>query len=235
MFAKMAGRSLFSLSMVGLVGVGLSACTNVGGMTYGTGETQEAALIKDVSGLIGDSEKKAPIDYSARPGLVLPPDGSNLPTPVDGRGQAASVATNWPQDPDELRRIYQEKLATMTDKDRQSLLAAIRALPKEQRDAIIKNDPRATAFANQIEEHDYSKGPATAGQNKRYSEQVKARLALINAANGKNQDPNKRVYLTQPPESFRELTPEVQQELAKAQTEPEKKKGKSFFGKLWPF
>ena len=215
------------------MGVGLSGCSGVGGTTYGTGVSQEMALLNDVNGMFGSSEKKEPIDYSSRPGLVLPPKGTALPSPQDDRELAASTAENWPTDPDALRRLYHEKLSSMSERERASLLAAIRRLPRAQRDAILKNDPRAVDFANQIEEPDLSKGPPTDTQSRVYAAKVRERMALIKAANGEEDGTYKRKYLTQPPEDYRKLTPELEAEMARIATEdPEKKKTKK---KWWPF
>lgn len=79
--------------------LGLAGCT--GGNTYGTGVSQEAQLLSDVTGILtlGSGEKKAPIDYSARPDLVRAPDGTALPQPVE------SVASDgsFPVNPEERR------------------------------------------------------------------------------------------------------------------------------------
>ncbi len=234
-FAEHAGRTIFSLGVIGTAAIGLSGCGGIGGTTYGTGVSQEAALIKDISGIAGDSSTTAPIDYSARPGLVLPPKGSALPTPAESRKAAAEVA-NWPQDPDELRRVYSERINNMNDREREALLAEIRKLPKAQRDAIFKNDPRAVAFTTAIKPHDYSKGAPTDAQAKEQSRLIKERIALIKKANGED-DRLKRKFLTQPPEKYATLSPEVkrQMEAVANEKEPKKKEGKGLFSRIWPF
>lgn len=214
--------------------VGLSACAGVGGTTYGTGESQEMALVNDVTNIVGTTEEQAPIDYSARPGLVLPPKGSSLPSPGKQRS-LPQTAANWPQDPDILRRAYHERMASMSDKERKALLEAIRRLPPDQRNAIIKNDPRQTDYANQIKDLDYSKGMPTPGQVKEYDRQVKERLALIRMQ--REGEKGKRVYLTQPPERFTTLDPKVQAEMKKVTDGSGSEEGKkdNVFKRLWPF
>ncbi|WP_319531044.1 hypothetical protein [uncultured Cohaesibacter sp.] len=224
-----SGKS--GLILIGLLApLGLAACSGVGGTTYGTGVSQEQALLEDVSSLagsLGGGEKKAPIDYQTRAGLVLPPDTTRLPPPQDGNKQVANTA-EWPTDPDELRKLYNERTANMTDKEREELLAAIRRLPPEQRDSIIKNNTKSADFANQVEQPGLR---ASAQAKADYERQVKERLALIRLQNGESV--KGRQYLTQPPERFTEVSPEVQQELAKI--DPEKEKDKPFLRKLWPF
>lgn len=234
LLSKGTGR-LATLAMIGAASMTLAACSSLGGTTYGTGKSQEAELLKTVTsgfGLFDDDEKKAPIDYSARGGLVLPPEGAPMPAPQNERQAANSVATDWPQDPDKLRALYRERLTNMTEKERASLIAEIRKLPKEQRDYIFKNDPRSTDFANQIEDIDYSK-PVSPGKAKEYSRQVRERLALIKEANGGNSKGRK--YLTQPPSRVTNVSPEVQQELDKLSTEEAKEEKKSALRRLWPF
>ena len=227
-----ACKALKSLALLLPLSVSLTACAGIGGTTYGTGESQEAELLKDVTsgfGLLSGGEKKQPIDYSARAGLVLPPKGAALPQPQK-RGQLASnAATNWPQDPDELRKLYQQKMANMTEAERKELLEIIRKLPPEQRNAIYKND--ASAFAQAIEEPDYSKGIDIVKENE-YRKQVLARRAIIENKLGTNTKGRK--YLTQPPESITDVTPEVQREIDSLDPD-EKKKDKNLLQRIWPF
>lgn len=224
-----------TLAIIGSVSIALTACSSIGGTTYGTGKSQESELLKTVTsgfGILGEEEKKEPIDYSARGGLVLPPEGAPMPTPQTSQPASNSVATDWPQDPDKLRKLYHNRLTNMTEQERRALLAEIRKLPKEQRDQIFKNDPASTEFVNQIEEPDYSKHVSPA-QAKAYSRQVKERLALIKERNGENSKGRK--YLTQPPTRVTQVGPEVQQELDKLATEEQKEEKKGGLRRLWPF
>ena len=83
----------------------LTGC--VGGTTYGTGVTQERQLLNDLEGMIslgGSRKRKATIDYSARPDLVLPHQTATLSPPQE---QVTSTSNaDWPESPDQrLARI----------------------------------------------------------------------------------------------------------------------------------
>nr|WP_321462702.1 hypothetical protein [uncultured Cohaesibacter sp.] len=224
------------IALVMLGSLGLSGCSGISSTTYGTGETHERELLEDVTGLLGalpNEKKRNNIDYSARAGLVLPPEGTPLPTPEDGSKPLAYADANWPQDPDKLREIYNERMENMTDEERAQLLEAIRRLPPEQRDSIIKNNTASSEFARQIKEPDFSKGPVDPYEMKEYDKQVKQRLALIRSQ--KEGEKGKRTYLTQPPERFTDVTPEVASEMEKLKQEENGGKKKRFFSRLWPF
>ncbi|MCV6575898.1 MAG: hypothetical protein OIF58_09200 [Cohaesibacter sp.] len=232
--------SSLRLIVAGGLALGLSACAGgLGGTTYGTGVSQEEALLNDIQNMtaLGGTDKQTEIDYSSRPGLVIPPSTAALPAPSDASQTGRLVAAaDWPQDPDLLRKAYHQRLETMTEVERKALLDAIRRMPPEQRAYIIKNDPRSVGFANAIKEPDYEKGMPSAGEVKEYDRQVKQRLAAIRAVNNKTEDGYKRKYLTQPPEKYRQYSSEVQQELDKVAVETaEEKKSGGFFNKLWPF
>ena len=227
---------LVALAIVGTLGLSLTGCSGISSSTYGTGVTHEGELLDDVTGLLGvmpGDKKPVTIDYSARAGLVLPPEGAPLPTPDDQKRNPAYASASWPQDPDKLREIYNERMENMTDAERQQLLEAIRRLPPAQRDSIIKNNTASANFAKQIKEPDYSDGPINPAELEAYEKQVKERLALIRAQ--KSGDKGSRTYLTQPPESFTDVTPEVASEMEKLKQEENSGKKKKFFSRLWPF
>ncbi len=81
--------------------VGLTGC--VGGSTYGTGVSQEAQLVSDLTGLVslGQNKEKPKIDYSARPKLVRAPADGTLPTPAEQAGESESAY--FPTNPEERR------------------------------------------------------------------------------------------------------------------------------------
>ena len=227
---------LMALVMLGTLSMGLSACSGVSSTTYGTGETHERELLDDVTGLLGalpNEKKRQTIDYSARAGLVLPPAGAPLPTPEDGKRLPAYAQADWPQDPDKLREIYNERMENMTDEERAQLLEAIRRLPPAQRDSIIKNNTASANFARQIKEPDYGDGPVDPAELREYEKQVKERLALIRAQ--KQGEKGKRTYLTQPPERFTDVTPEVASQMEQLKQQENKGKKKRFFSRIWPF
>lgn len=64
--------------------------------TYGTGQSPEIALFREVTGGILGSRKKESIDYQPRAPLVMPP-AQQLPEPVE---TASAASPDWPGDPD---------------------------------------------------------------------------------------------------------------------------------------
>ncbi|MCT7373868.1 hypothetical protein [Chelativorans salis] len=86
----------------------LSACS---GTTYGTGTTSEEQLVQDLTGVLSLApKKKAPIDYSPRPGIVKPPSTEVLPPPQESLASAGNPA--WPESPEQrLARVRAEATA----------------------------------------------------------------------------------------------------------------------------
>ena len=85
----------------------LSGC--VGGTTFGTGVSQEQQLLNDLQGMMsfGSKKRKKPIDYSARPDLILLSQTAALPAPQEE--ESSTSATNWPESPEQrLARIRGE-------------------------------------------------------------------------------------------------------------------------------
>ncbi len=89
-----------SVILMSVVSMGaLSGC--MGGNTYGTGVSQEAQLASDVGGLLLlGGEKKAPIEYSARPKLVKVARAGELPPPAE---RITSDSAYFPTNPEEKR------------------------------------------------------------------------------------------------------------------------------------
>ena len=82
----------------------LSGC--VGGSTFGTGVTQEQQLLQDLQGMMsfGSKKRKAPINYSARPDLIVPNQTATLPAPQEQ--ESSTSGANWPESPESrLARI----------------------------------------------------------------------------------------------------------------------------------
>jgi hypothetical protein len=73
---------------------GLGGCIQTS--TYGTGETPEFAIFREMTGGLGRAPKQ-PIDYQPRAPLVMPPTNGTLPPPV---ATAEAATSNWPLDPD---------------------------------------------------------------------------------------------------------------------------------------
>jgi len=68
--------------------------------TYGTGESPEVAMFREMSGgFLNKNEKKEPIDYHARAPLVLPSSAEQLPPPAES---AQAATPDWPVDRNQL-------------------------------------------------------------------------------------------------------------------------------------
>ncbi len=82
----------------------LAGCT--GGTTYGTGVSHEKQTFDGLYNMLSiKPEEKAKIDYSSRPGLVLPANQASLPAPTDG---TRNNDQNWPVSPE-------QRIATVRD------------------------------------------------------------------------------------------------------------------------
>lgn len=93
--------------LAGLV-LALASCQS--GMTYGTGKSPGMQTLEDVVGLASISnERKEPISYQPRPGIVPPPSAADLPPPSGAN--ATVVAANWPVDPDEQTEKLRAEIA----------------------------------------------------------------------------------------------------------------------------
>jgi hypothetical protein len=92
-----SSRASFAVALAAAGGLGGCIQTS----TYGTGESPEMAIFRELSGGLGGfgAEKKEPIVYQPRAPLVMPPaEGEALPPPVE---TAAVANPNWPRDPDQ--------------------------------------------------------------------------------------------------------------------------------------
>ncbi|MEN0087152.1 MAG: hypothetical protein AAF737_01835 [Pseudomonadota bacterium] len=89
----MSLRSSFAkLALLAAASVVLTGC--VQSSTYGTGKTQEAQLVEDLTGIFGGSERE-PIQYVERPNIVNPSNASALPAPVSANADDPL----WPESP----------------------------------------------------------------------------------------------------------------------------------------
>lgn len=81
------------LALLAVASLALTGC--VQSSTYGTGKTQEAQLVEDLTGLLGGGEKQERIQYVERPNIVKPTNASALPVPKVGTVDDPS----WPESP----------------------------------------------------------------------------------------------------------------------------------------
>jgi hypothetical protein len=201
-------QRLLLLPAGALVAATLAGCT---GTTYGTGVSQEEQTLKDVMSIAAlGSEKKPPIDYKPRGGIVAPPN-NNLPVPGSAPDQTASIADdpNWPKDPDEAKRKQAEaEAAAPVGQAPPNFI-----LPKGQTSYSV-------AAANQTQ----TTAEKRAAGRKAWLELHKGKAGSYDA----NGNPTRK-YLTEPPVSYREPDP------TQPMTEPPKAKVKWDLSKLWPF
>ncbi len=91
-FTSLRKANLAALAVAGLM---LGGC--VGGTTYGTGVSQEAQTIQDLSNILSLKKKRNTIDYSSRPDLVVPEE-KQLVAPQENVAKAEDP--NWPTSPE---------------------------------------------------------------------------------------------------------------------------------------
>lgn len=227
----MSGNHIRKLGISATLTLVLGACSGGIGTTYGTGDTQEAALAKGLMGAIGSSTADSePIAYKNRAPIVLPPDGIALPSP-----QAYASASNqdWPTDPDELRKLRAKlKKANSHEALLRDLEPGKVFTPQELAYIRDNNDfggsrvASSNAGANDI--HGAPLSPDVLRKIKRVKDDNSKTAGLD--ANG---IPTRR-YLTDPPTAYRIPAKTAAYGVIKDEEEPKKKSG-SIFSRLWPF
>lgn len=173
--------------------------------TYGTGESPEMAILREISGGLG-APKKEPIDYQPRAPLVMPPAAGQLPAPVE---TAELADENWPgrsDVPPGTRYGSEKPLEDMTQEDYRRL--------KPLR--LASNTRRKVPNDNFSPADDLMR-------NRGAREEFKAAL---DDAEGIGQ--TGRRYLTDPPETMREPAA-----TAPAEFEEIKKKRTGFLSRLF--
>ena len=166
----------------------LTGC--VGGTTYGTGVTAEKQLLNDLEGMItlgSNKKRKAAIDYSARPDLVLPNQTATLSAPHE---QVTSTSNaDWPESPEvRLARVRGE---AEVDNPR-NYQTSVQEL-KRKKTGIRIGSTRTDAYDPDKVEH--------VGSFKNNVEQRKKFYALKSGS--KYQNSGSRKYLTEPPVAYR--------------------------------
>lgn len=171
-------------------GLALSGCMS--SPTYGTDKTASEQLVGDLSNAFSFApQKREAIDYKPRPELVTPAPGQRetLPAPQESITQTAS--NEWPESP-EQRRARLRAEATVHQDD-----------PNYQAQIVddVQSDPVALkkALKESGSEHSPAWTPSDSGAG------TKARRAEINRrlAEGRQGDPTKRRYLSEPPLDYR--------------------------------
>ncbi|MEM6381220.1 MAG: hypothetical protein AAF739_00970 [Pseudomonadota bacterium] len=159
----------------------------------------EESLIGDFAGVLGDPVPEEPIDYSARAPLVVPPDSSQLPAP-----QESSIAANdpnWPTDRD-------ARAASVLESDEQVLVFG-----RDGRTVDIEATQRLASAGGAPERRpdrdrdDNSR--LSVIEMQRETEIERSRLAGTAEINPETRLRERR-YLTDPPESARQPSPDAE-------------------------
>ena len=94
-------RTGYSVAVVASAAFALSGCLS--GPTYGTGKGSNVQLLEDLTSIASiGTDKKKQIDYTPRPGIVEPPEGTVLPQPE--QSLASKENPQWPESPEETRK-----------------------------------------------------------------------------------------------------------------------------------
>ena len=181
-------------SIIGLMLVGaLAGCT--GTSTYGTGVTQEAQLLEDVSSIamLGSKKEKRSIDYTSRPKLVKPPKVASLPSPAE---KVESESGYFPTNPEEKRKTTLARIAE-AEKNGEALPEDVLAARRES--ARIGNANRTRGLTPADDKYI---DPTTPDQHRAARAEFIKRRAEVRGISGAAP----RKYLTEPPQKYR--TPE---------------------------
>jgi hypothetical protein len=192
-----------------LAALALGGCSSTS--TYGTGESPEVAIFREMTGGML-SPRKEPVVYQPRAPLVLPPSAAQLPAPAP----AAEVANaQWPDDPDQgadAPKLFGDDTpgddVTQADYQRLKPLAGVARAQRE-----------ASRGANR----GWSEQPAYEMVNTK--KQREAFQAAVNDVEGISQE---RRYLTDPPDTVRQPAATAPQQFE----EIDKKKEGNFLTRL---
>jgi hypothetical protein len=175
---------------MGLAASGLGGCMSTS--TYGTGETPELAIFREMTGgipLVGAKQNKEPIEYQPRAPLVRPPSATALAPPVE---TAAVTNPQWPKEPDKAA-AGESSPGFDGDQERDQITPAeynrLKPLGAIDRPRQRKQQPSS----------DFESRPTVLVNGK---EQRKAFQAAINDAEGVGR--TERRYLTEPPDGYRQ-------------------------------
>jgi len=173
--------ALWAAALVAVAGLG--GCMKTA--TYGTGESPELAIFHEVTGGFGKSAKPQ-IQYQPRAPLVLPPSGeaAALPPPVQ---TASAAAPDWPQDPDQTKRTRTPQddhpLDDVSQEDMQRLKPLAGLMPEQQ--------GKVPDYDHQSPAYDII---GKKGQQETFQAALKESKGIS----------DKRRYLTDPPDEFRQ-------------------------------
>ena len=185
---------------------GLGGCIQTS--TYGTGESPEMAIFREVSGgfgLFGGGPKQEPIDYEPRAPLVMPPtaEAEALPPPIE---PAATADAAWPQDPDQTARG--KDLAETSDDTPVDQISSAEARRLKPFAGLGSKDWQVTDPEKENPVYDLIDSK---------KEQAEFQAAL-NEAKGYRKE---RRYLTDPPDAYKEPAPTAPAEFEDIKDESE--------------
>ncbi|MTI18607.1 hypothetical protein E1162_15285 [Rhodobacteraceae bacterium RKSG542] len=212
------GSFLLKTTAVAAICLGAAGCLS--GDAFDDGVENESLLTGEgglVAGIVDrmggnvsgvSKNKTAPIDYSARAPLVMPPDMNRLPTPDEKA--IAELAANWPQDTRdkdlaELREFFKtEDGKPMTPEQLAMARELAKNMPKRERNRAAELRERQLAQGERMT-------PEELRQMSKQFKEAKAKvsndtksLCELNAKTASDLTACKleRRYLTQPPEGY---------------------------------
>jgi hypothetical protein len=179
MNADFTGRWLPLLAVAGGA-LALAACAQT---TYGTGKGTGVQTILDFAkaGSLTGPEEQANIDFTPRPPIVAPPSGAALPAP--GSGSSATVAANWPNDPDQQAAAVRAEIAAAHAEGRPVRVVGTGVV--EEPAPVFDTDSR----------ENYRATPEQIAEYRR-------RVALFNASTVDENGNPIRVFLSDPPPGY---------------------------------
>ena len=193
--------------------MGLGGCMSTS--TYGTGESPEGAIFREVTGgLLDKNKKEEAIVYQPRAPLVLPPSAAQLPAPLP----TAEVANaQWPNDPDQSARGKE-----IDDEDSSGFAASQAEYQRMKPFARLAG--RRDRRMERLREDPSSQTPYDVENQKRQRETFRAALQEAEGVSAE------RRFLTDPPDTVRQPADTAPQEFTEIE---DKKSGGGILTRLF--
>jgi hypothetical protein len=189
-------------------------------ITYGTGTSPGAQTLQDIAGIAAlGTKKKDKIDYTARAPIVAPPTTEALPPPG---ASPATTASNWPTDPDEVKRQMRKR-----EEEEQAALGSSVGEWKYRKNPVLALSSKKDAYYPPATYRERDE------QQKLSNKEIKKMFADARGKGGSYDAEGRpvRKYLTEPPPVYREPDPNSPVEI----TDKPKRKTKFSLKNLWPF
>ena len=182
-------KSLLALTVVSTLAV-LTGCNS--GTTYRTGVSHEQQTFEGFYNMLSlKPEEKKNIDYSSRPGLVLPSDQAALPAPANG---AKQVEQNWPVSPEQRIAGVRENAPKVDDRNGTISI-------EERNKARTLFGPRISSEGKYAETPDLDRDPTLQTHLKEQKNRQSIDRDQLTYSDAKT-----RRYLTEPPTEYRTPT-----------------------------